>query len=55
MELIDVIDWVLIFYYLGGGNVELILVRIDGMNVWDIIVNGVLLFRDEILYNIDLR
>lgn len=53
--LIDVIDWVVILYYLGGGDVEFILVRIDGKNVWEMILNDVLLFWDEVLYNIDFR
>lgn len=55
MGLIDVIDWVVMLYYLGGGDVELILVRIDGKNVWEMILYDVLLFWDEVLYNIDFR
>lgn len=37
-DLIDVIDWLLIFYYFVGGDVVKIQDKIDGMNVWNIIL-----------------
>lgn len=47
-DLIDATDWLPTFYHLAGGDVTMIQNKIDGMNVWDTITQGIQSPRKEV-------